>query len=108
MMFIQLITHLKTIQQAKALMAIEMPNIDFEAIDVYLQEKLDRHSIIRFFDAETIPNELEIEVDGIKYINLFPVTMLQEMVEDYYNARDQKFTEDEISQNLLDYRIKDA
>lgn len=48
--------------------------------------KLDAESEVRLVDAETIPNRLEIVVDGTTDINLFPLHMVREMVEDYVTS----------------------
>lgn len=63
---------------------------------------------VKFFDAETIPNKAVIEIDGIVYINLFPLSMLQEMIEDYSNVSAPSFTNLEIAKRIIAYRVHDA
>lgn len=108
MKYVEVINHLTTFEDTENLMAKELPAVDLYQIDVYLEGKLDLQSDLKFFDAETIPNNLVIEVDGIKHINLFPLIMLQEMVEEYKRLPDQKLTDQEIATKILDYRNKDA
>jgi len=104
----ELISHLKSVEEAEKIISIEIPDVEFGSIDIYLKDRLNIESEIRFFDAETIPNNLVIEVDGINYVNLFPLPMTQEIVEGYANLSAPKLNDIEIAQKLLDYRIKDA
>ena len=108
MRFIELIDHLKRPEKTEMLILNEIPGVEFGLVDIYLRDKLHIESEVRFFDAEAIPNKLVIEVDGIRYVNLFPLPMTQEMIEEYAKRSDQKFSDKEIAQKLLDYRIKDA
>lgn len=107
MKLIELVDRLKTLDNAKAFIANELPNVEVDQVDIYLKESLDINAEVRFFDAETIPNTFLLELDGIKYVNLFPFYMLQEMVEDHTKLSD-KLSDAEIAKRILDYRIKDA
>ena len=107
MMLINLIAQLKTIREAENLISSEIPDVEFGLIDVYVRGVLAADSEIKLFDAETIPNQLVIEVDGVGYVNLFPLPMLQEMVEEYSKS-EINLTNDEILKRILDYRNKDA
>lgn len=108
MKLIELIGSLKTIDQAEIFMIRTLPGVDLDQIDTYLKDSLDIHSEIAFFDAETIPGTSEIEVNGIKYANLLPFYMLQEMVEAYANPADEKLTDTEIAMRVIEYVINDA
>lgn len=108
MNLLEVIEHLKSIEKAEELIAVEIPTVEFGLVDVYLKEKLDINSEVKFFDVDAIPNNLDIEINGVKYVNLFPLPMVQEMVEEYVASNDAKLTNSEIAQRLLDYRIKDA
>jgi hypothetical protein len=108
MKLINLIDHLKNLSKTEELTETELPNVEFGQIDTYLEGSMDIESEVVFFDAEKIPDDVMIEVNGIKYINLFPLPMLQEMVEEYHNTYGEKMQDFEIAKNILDYRIKDA
>lgn len=108
MKLIEVIDYLKTIENTEKLIAIEGPSIELGLIDVYLKDKLDIESEVRFFDVDSIPNNLEIDIDGIHYVNLFPLVMIQEMIQDYLNLTTPKPSNSEIAKRLLEYRIKDA
>ena len=75
MNLVQLIDHLKNMKEAEKLKENQMPNVEFDQIDIYLKDRLDVNSEVNFFDAETIDNKIEIEINGQKYINLFPLNM---------------------------------
>src|SRR5690242_14987070 len=102
MNLIQVIGELKTDEQAKKFIAAALPGVEFDYIDIYLVDKPDLYSEVKFFDVDTVPNNLEIVVDGIKYINLFPLVMLQEMVSDYIALKDDKLSNEEIAKRILD------
>jgi hypothetical protein len=108
MNIIELIPHLKDLEKAEALSFIMLPDIEFDLIELYMKDNLKLDSDIVSFDAESIPNELLIEIDGIKYENLFPLYMAQEMVEEYVNIYKNEISDLEIAEKLLDYRRKDA
>jgi len=104
----ELMGHFKDLSSARKLMDVEMPDIEYGQIDIYLKDALNVRAEVRFFDAETIPGTLHMEVDGVTYVNLFPFKMTQEMVQAYANAPGKKLTDEEIAKKLLDYRERDA
>ncbi len=108
MKLIETIGYLKTIGNTEKLIASEGLSIELGLIDVYLKDKLDIESEVRFFDVDTIPNNLEIDIEGIHYVNLFPLVMMQEIIQDYSNLTTPKPSNTEIAKRLLEYRIKDA
>lgn len=108
MNIIELIPHLKNLDKAEALSNNILPNIEFDLVELYMKDNLKLDSDVMFFDAESIPNELLIEIDGTKYENLFPLYMAQEMVEEYVNVYKNEISDLEIAEKLLEYRQKDA
>lgn len=108
MKLIEIIEHLKTVEKGENLISTEIPGIEFGLVDIYLKDKLDINSEVKFFDVDTIPNDLEINIDGSRYVNLFPLPMTQEMIEEYSKLVTPKLSNKEIAERLLDYRIKDA
>lgn len=108
MTIIELVPHLKSLSKAEVLSNSILLDIEFDLIELYMKESLKLDSDIVFFDAESIPNELLIEVDGIKYESLFPLYMAQEMVEEYDTLYKNQLSDLEIAKRLLDYREKDA
>lgn len=108
MKFINSIDHLKRLNDVVKLIESELPNVDFRQVNTYLEGELDVESNIAFFDAEVIPGDVEMELNGLKYINLFPLVMLQEMVEAWHNNYGQKLSDYEIAKGILKYRINDA
>lgn len=108
MKLIEMVEHLKSVEKAESLIATEIPDVDFGYVDIYLKDELNINSEVVFFDVDTIPNNLEIDVDGIHYINLFPLPMAQEMIQEYWNSSNQKLKNTELAQRILQYRITDA
>jgi hypothetical protein len=108
MNLIQLIDHVKNMTEAKKLAESQIPNVEFNQVDIYMKDRLDLNSEIIFVDAETTDYKVEIEIEGEKYINLFPLNMLQEMVEAQKSKIFNRRTDLEIAERLLEYRNKDA
>jgi len=106
MKLIEGIKYLKTIEETEEFLRKELPDTEIDLADVYLKGKLNAQSEIKIFNAEDIPNMLEIEIEGIKYVNLFPLNMLQEMVMEYWNNSNRKLSDEEIVFKLLEYRWK--
>ncbi|WP_142685317.1 hypothetical protein [Chitinophaga polysaccharea] len=108
MKLIELIDHLKTASKAQQLISAQIPDVDFDQVEVYMKDHCGLNAEIAFFDADKIPGNLIIEVEGIKYENLFPLYMVQEMVEDYVQEFGNSVSDQEIAQKILDYREHDA
>lgn len=107
MKIIELVNNLKNIEIAQLLIAKEIPDVEYDLVDLYMVDKISIDSEIVFFNAEKIPNKLVIEIEGVKYENLFPLNLIQEMVEEY-DKLDGKISDFEIANKLLEYRMKDA
>ena len=89
------------------LIAGRLPGIHLDQIDAYMRPDLSLDSEVSFYDAETIPNQLEIRIGGACYINLMPLHMVREFVNDYRSlSPDAKILD--TARILLDYRINDA
>ncbi|GAA6766472.1 hypothetical protein AAFH68_24140 [Flavobacterium sp. CGRL1] len=107
MKLIELVKHLKSVEESEKFTSAELPDIEYDLIDMYMIEKVDIDSEIVFFDAEKIPNKLILEIEGIVYENLFPLNMAQEMVEEFVNSN-KRASDSEIVEFLINYREKDA
>lgn len=103
----ELVGHLKNVTQANELISVELPGVDYDLVELYMKEKVDLDSEIIFLDAETIPNDLIIELNGTKYENLFPFYLIQEMVEEYA-ADYPNLSSLEVAERIINYRINDA
>jgi len=108
MIFFEIIGHLKSIEKAQNFIKSELLNAEFDQIDTCLKGSLEVRSEVRFFDAETIPSSLLVEIDREQLVNLFPLNLLQEMIEEYENIPGRKLTNLEIARKILEYRMKDA
>jgi hypothetical protein len=108
MNLIELVDHLRNSTTANKLLENEAPEIEEGLVDIYLLNEFLTSEII-FFDMDKVPEKgLIFEVDGSIYINLFPFSMTQEMVEEYATNYETELSDIEIAELLLDYRINDA
>jgi len=108
MNIIELIPHLKSIDAAEAFVKSTAPNIEYDLVDIFMIGELGLNSEIIFFDAESISDNSIFQKEGIRYENLFPLNMAQEMVEEYVNIYKDGLSDLEIAKRLLDYRQRDA
>lgn len=81
---------------------------DYEALLVYMREDLCITADIRIFEVEETEDELLFEKDGIKYIQLFPIEHIQNLIEFDLNMKNKGFSETQIAERLLEYRKNDA
>jgi hypothetical protein len=105
MTLIDFVTELRNTLCVDSPLASIGDGIDIDAVDVYLKDSLDLDAEVRLFDAELIPNQLQILVDGTSYINLLPLYMIREFVCDPSLQEAESF---DIAQRLIKYRIDDA
>ncbi len=108
MNLVELVPHLKNRTLAEELLKREWPELVYEFVNIYMKDKLGLESTIVFFDTDKISGQLIIEIDGIQYESLFTLNMTQELVEEYYMESDQKLSDLEIAERLIDYCINDA
>lgn len=87
---------------------IEFPVLKSEAVLVYMRESLDLGSDIYFFRIEDTGDEITFEKNGVCYIQLFPVDYIVDLLESDLRFNDQDYSDLEIAQRLLDYRLSDA
>lgn len=78
-----------------------------EAFIACLKDSLDVNSEVSIFGIEETDGKLMFEKDGAKFIELFPLEMVEEMATDYVNTY-KNMSHSEIAQRLIDYRINDA
>lgn len=78
-----------------------------EALIACLKNSLDVNSEVSIFGIEETDGKLMFEKNSIKFIELFPLEMLQEMTIEYVNTY-KDMSHREIAEKLLNYRINDA
>ena len=82
-------------------------NVESEALIVCVKDSLDINSEISIFDIEDTNGQLVFEKEETKFIELFPLEMVQEMAIEYVNTY-EGMLHYEIAQRIIDYRINDA
>ena len=83
-------------------------DIESEALLIYMKGALDLKSEISIFEIEETKDDLLFEKDGIKYYQLFPVDYAVELIESDLDLRNKGYSDVEIAQRLLEYRLNDA
>ncbi|MEC5142138.1 hypothetical protein [Chitinophaga sp. 212800010-3] len=108
MNIVSFIDQLKSVALTEQFIAQELPGVDLGLIEIYMRERVALDSEIMLFDAESISNELIMEIDGIKYENFFPLFEAREMVEAYVTEYNNKLNNLDIAKRMLDYWYQDA
>ena len=107
MKLVELVKHLKSVEEAERFVSKELLNVEFNSVEIYMVNDLNLNADIKFFDAESVAHGSEIEIAGVQLSNFLPLYMAQEMVEAYMNL-EGKMTDLEIAKALLSYSINDA
>ena len=106
---VDLIPYLQNEQTLNELYGEQNININSECVQAYMQDSLSLESEIRFFDIELTNDDLEIQLDGKKYIQLFPIELGIEFYTYFAQEfKDRQYTETEKAKRFLDYRLNDA
>ena len=107
MNFINFIDYLINPEKLDNLLSELNVDRESEAFIACLKDSLDVNSEISVFGIEETEGKLEFEKNGNKFIELFPLEMLEEMTTEYVNTY-KNMSHSEIAQRLIDYRINDA
>jgi hypothetical protein len=102
MKMIELIEMLKDKDKAIEFFKKELPEVDFEEIDCFLINNISPFSEVKFFNAEMPELKRVMMINNTKYFNLFPLSVLKEMIEDWL----QQFpnvTNEKIAQGIIGY-----
>lgn len=105
MNLIQFISYLKKDNRAQNYLNVNYPEIDFYNVEVYLENSLSVDSELKFFDAEKIDGRIKMTVNNQKFINLFTLDYLLEVVKDY---SDVKSNVQQIAEKVVSFRINKA
>jgi hypothetical protein len=86
---------------------ISLPeNVELDFTDVYIKESLDAKKELVFLNADDPSNKLEMKIEGLIYLNLFPLSMLIDMIQSYLDEK--IYSNLEIAIKILSYREMDA
>ncbi len=100
MKLIDLIPYLKDYNRLTELYEIDNLNIDSEAILIYMKEDINIDSETVSFEIEETHDKLLYKKIDINYVQLFPITLAMELIEDLLkNGYDG---DSEIAQRLLE------
>lgn len=81
--------------------------IEYDLIDIYAINALGLESEYCFFNAEKVPCAKIFEEQGIKYENLCPLFMLEDLVSDFTN-QNHEISDLELAEQALNYIENDA
>lgn len=100
-----LIPYIKDTNKWDGLIADLHLNTNCEEVLIYALDKLDIDSDILLIELEKSGDDLEIILNGKKYIQILPYSLAQELIKiDFSNFK----TDLDIAQRLIEYCINDA
>jgi hypothetical protein len=108
MKLIELIDYLIEPNKLGELYVEEQLNVASEALLIYMINRLDLDSEIIFFEIEETEDNLLFLKNGIQYVQLFPIEYAIELIESDLNLKDKGYSNSEIANRLLAYRLKDV
>lgn len=100
-----IIPYLKDIDKWEDLLTDLNIDNNCEEVLIYALDKLDINSDILLIELEKTEDDLEINFEEKKYIQIFPYSFVYELITiDFSNLK----TDLDIAQRLIEYRINDA
>ena len=108
MKYLELIKYLTDSSKLPELYKMHGVDPDSEAIIIFFAEKFELNSEIALWEIEETEGELEFVKDGLVYMELFPVNHAVNLIEFDLNLKDKGYSDEQIAQRLLEYRINDA
>jgi hypothetical protein len=108
MKLLKLISYLINNEKLKVLYQEQELNTESDALIIYMKNALDLESEISIFEIEETEDELVFEKDGYVYHQLFSIDYSIELIESDLNMKNKGYSDLEIAQRLLEYRLNDA
>jgi hypothetical protein len=109
MRLIELIPFLKNKKTLLKLNEVQKLNQNSECVQAYMKDVIDINSEIIFLDIESTEDDLKIELNGNKYIQLFSLNYGVEIYS-YFDKEFQEkgYTSEQKAKRLIKYRLTDA
>ena len=79
-----------------------------ESISIYMKDAIDINSDLEFFEIEKTDGKLIYELNGTRYIELFPLEYASDIICNTFSEENRKLNNVELSKRILEYRINDA
>lgn len=79
-----------------------------EALIIYMKESLSVDSDIYIYSIEETEDDLIFEKNGVKFIQFFPIDYALDLINSDLELMNKGFTDRNIAERLLEYRLKDA
>lgn len=105
MNLIELIPYLKSEKKFVEFLESRFPAIETHQLDIYMKGSLSPNSELIFLDAEELDGKIVQNINGIEFINLFPVFHLLEIFEGYY---ENDISDKSMAIKIINYRLNDS
>jgi len=87
---------------------LKLQQDEIESLIIYLKDALSVDSDVEIFDVEETEDNITYEKNGTRYIQLFPVEMAIDLIKSDLELLGKGYSDLQIANRLLEYRIKDA
>lgn len=108
MKLVDIIEHLMTHEKLEGFYYDKDFNLNSDEISIYMKDSINIDSEIYFFEVEETDGEVLYKKDGIEYIYFFPLEHTAELIQDELDLKNKEYTNLQIAQRLIQYRIYDA
>jgi len=108
MKYLEFISYLINPQKLEGLYEKIGINKESEALLIYMKGALNVASDISLFEIEETDDDLIFEKQGVIYYQLFEIEHAIDLIERDLQLKDRGYSELQIAQRLLDYRVNDA
>lgn len=82
-------------------------NIEYDLVDIYSVGSLELEADYRLFNGEEVPGTRIFVNEGVTYENLCPLSMLDDLVNDFVN-QNSAISNSDLALRILEYIENDA
>jgi hypothetical protein len=103
-----LVAYFRTGSTISDLIQRESLDAHSDQIVVYLKDSLDINSELVFIEIEKTNDDIELVYNEKRYVGLFSLGQTHDIILDYLHSTKNSYSNIEIAENILNYRINDA
>jgi hypothetical protein len=108
MKLIDLVPYLVNRERLNQLYDKRKADINSDILLIYMVDIIDIESDVVIFDIKETDDLLFFNKDGVEYVQLFTVDHTADLIEYDLELKDQGYSDLQIAERLVSYRINDA
>jgi len=83
-------------------------DLDSEVVEIFMEKPLSVQNELKFFEIEKTEGKNQFEFQSINYYNLIDFYFFNDFIEESKTGTNEKLTDKELAEVLLNYCINDA